>query len=50
VKVTSKASATVTRTGKGSATAKATRYAPTYEAALAGPQSESRSRRDGDQA
>jgi cell wall-associated NlpC family hydrolase len=35
VKVTSKASATATRSGKGSATVKVTRYAPTYEAALA---------------
>jgi len=35
VKVTSKASATATRSGKGSSTVQVTRYAPTYEAALA---------------
>jgi cell wall-associated NlpC family hydrolase len=35
VKVTSKATATASRSGKGSSTVKVTRYAPTYEAALA---------------
>lgn len=35
VKVTSKATATATKSGKGSSTVEVTRYAPTYEAALA---------------